>query len=228
MDASSVLDIALPVVFAVVGLALVWLLVELVKTVKVARKTVEDMKAQLTPTLQNVDKIVADITPAVAKVDPLVERVQLTVDAANLELMRIDSILEDVNGVTGTLANTSAAIDNVTSAPLNMVNAMTDRLRGVLRGRHSSATSADLAEAAAQAQISSQAEAAAQAAAQSDEDVLSDEGIAQAMGTFAAAAADNALEDTSAEQGLQYYTYGAPASEEPAAEPASEQPVSEE
>ena len=228
MDASSVLDIALPAVFAVVGLALIWLLVELVKTVKVTRTTVEDMKAQFTPTLQNVDKIVADITPAMAKVDPLVERVQLTVDAANLELMRVDSILEDVNGVTGTLANTSAAIDNVTSAPLNMVNTVTDRLRGALRGRRSSATSAELAGAAAQAQAASQVDGAAQVGAQPVEDALSDDDIAQAMDTFSAAAAENALEDTSAGQGPQYYTYGAPASGEPAEEPAPEQATSEE
>lgn len=228
MDASSVLDIALPIVFIVVGLALIWLLVELVKTVKVARTTAEDMQAQLTPTLQNVDKIVADITPAMAKVDPLVERVQLTVDAANLELMRVDSILEDVNGVTGALANTSAAIDNVTSAPLNMVNTMTDRLRGALRGRHSSATSAELAETAAQAQVESQIGVASGAEAPPAEDVLSDDDIAQAVDAFADAAADNALEDTSAEQGPRYYTYGVSAAEEPAMGSASKQTASEE
>ena len=45
MEASAVVQIILPIVFIVVGVALVWLLVELVRTVKTARKTVEEIHA---------------------------------------------------------------------------------------------------------------------------------------------------------------------------------------
>ena len=61
MEASAVVQIILPIVFIVVGVALVCLLVELVRTVKTARKTVEEIHAQVSPTLEQVQKITADI-----------------------------------------------------------------------------------------------------------------------------------------------------------------------
>lgn len=135
MDVSSLLDIALPVVFIIVGLVLIWLLVEVAKTVRSVRSTMDVAAGQLVPTLENVQKITKEIQPAISRMDPLVERVSLTVDAANLELLRVDSILEDVNDITSTLSNTSSAIDSVASAPLNAVNTMSERVRGILRGK---------------------------------------------------------------------------------------------
>lgn len=90
MDFYEILNIALPAVYVVVGAALVWLVIELVATVRKARKTVDDLQKQVEPTLAHVESITAALEPAVAKVDPLVERVSLTVDAANLEIMRVD------------------------------------------------------------------------------------------------------------------------------------------
>lgn len=149
MEASAVVQIILLIVFIIVGLALIWFLVELVRTVKTARKAVEDIQAQVTPTLEHVEKITEDIKPAIAKIDPLVERVSLTVDAANLEMMRIDSILEDVNTVTDALSSTTNAIDNVANAPLNVVNNVSSRVHSILKGRKSSASSSSLADAKA-------------------------------------------------------------------------------
>lgn len=139
----EILDIALPVVYVLVGVSLVWLVVEVVMTLRKARKTVDDVQEQITPVLESVNRITTDLEPtvkridemtaqlepAVAKVDPLVDRVTLTVDAANLEIMRVDQILEDVTQVTGALSNTVDAVDSVASAPLELVTSVTDKVR---------------------------------------------------------------------------------------------------
>lgn len=156
MEVSAVLNILLPAVFIVVGVALIWFLVELVRTLKTTRKTVEDLHAQVTPTLEQVQKITEDIQPAIAKIDPLVERVSLTVDAANLEMMRVDSILEDVNAVTDALSSTTLALDNVANAPLNVVSNVSNRVHNILKGRRSSESSSNLADAKARMDRSSE------------------------------------------------------------------------
>lgn len=118
MDFAGIVDVALPVVYVLVGAVLVWFVVELALTIRSTRSTIDDAHAGLAPTLKNVEKITAQVDPliahvdslvtdqidplltrvneiaeeakpAVGRVDPLVERLSLTVDAANLELMRV-------------------------------------------------------------------------------------------------------------------------------------------
>lgn len=146
MDATSIVNLVLPIVFVLVGVVLIWFLVELVRTVRSARRFVVDVQKQITPTLDHVQKITDDLQPAVAKIDPLVERVSLTVDAANLELMRCDQILEDVGDVTGTISDASKAVDNMTQAPLELVTIMSDKVRSLLKGSHANAESSALAD----------------------------------------------------------------------------------
>ena len=141
----NILSIALPIVYIAVGLALVWLLVTVVKTLKNVNKTVDTVTASLEPTLANVEEITTSLKPTMARVekmteslepamqrvDPMVERVSLTVDAVNLEMMRVDQILEDVTDLTGALKSTGKAIDEITNAPLNAVSAAADKIRGI-------------------------------------------------------------------------------------------------
>lgn len=158
MEFSEIIGIALPVVYVVVGVALVWLIVELVSTLRKTRKTVDDLRAQVEPVLESANRMTADLEPAVkhvnqmaaqlepavAKVDPLMERVTLTVDAANLEIMRVDQILEDVTQITGTVSNTLDTVDTVTSAPLELVSSVTDRMRSKVKPRGASKESVNL------------------------------------------------------------------------------------
>ena len=154
MDFAGIVDIALPVVYVLVGAVLVWFVVELALTIRSTRSTIDDAHKELTPTLQNVEKITAQVgpliahvdalvtdqidplltrvneiaeeaKPAVGRVDPLVERLSLTVDAANLELMRVDQILEDVTQITDSVSKAAGAVDTVTSAPIDLVNSLT-------------------------------------------------------------------------------------------------------
>ena len=138
MDISEILSIALPVVYVIVGAVLVWLVIELVMTVRKTRKTVDDLQKQVEPTLASVERITASLEPVAAKVDPLVERVSLTVDAANLEIMRVDQILEDVNEITDSVASAVEAVDTVTNAPVELVNNVTSRVRNAFKSRRAS------------------------------------------------------------------------------------------
>ena len=158
MDFAGIVDIALPVIYVLVGAVLVWFVVELALTIRSTRSTIDDAHKELTPTLKNVEKITAQVDPliahvdalvtdqidplltrvneiaeeakpAVGRVDPLVERLSLTVDAANLELMRVDQILEDVTQITDSVSKAAGAVDTVTSAPIDLVNSLTGKLR---------------------------------------------------------------------------------------------------
>ena len=142
MDINGVVNLILPIVFSLVGVALIVLLVELIKMMKVARQKVED----LGPTLKNVEEMTESVKPAVAKIDPLMDRVQLTMDSVNLEIMRVDKILEDVGEISNTAVSATAAVDNITNAPLKAVSNVAERVRNAFGGRGASQESEQLAE----------------------------------------------------------------------------------
>lgn len=144
MDIGSVLGIVLPIVYIIVGVALVWFVVELALTIRRTRTTVDSVHEQIEPTLDHVNEITKSIEPVVAKVDPLMDRVALTVDAANLEIMRVDQILEDVGQMTGTVTKTLDTVDSVTSLPLDAVNSVTTKLRTIFKKPQASEVSQDL------------------------------------------------------------------------------------
>lgn len=148
MDMSVISEVVLPVVFVVVGIALIWLLVELVMFLRHTRSTIDAMEAQVTPLLKDAKEITESIKPAVDKVDPLVERVSLAVDAANLEIMRLDGILENVGKITETTASAANAVDTVANTPLKLVNSATEKLRSAFSVRKASEESASLARSA--------------------------------------------------------------------------------
>ena len=57
MDFGEVVGVVLPIVYVVLGVALVWFVIELVITVRKTRTTVDEMKEQLDPTLESVQRI---------------------------------------------------------------------------------------------------------------------------------------------------------------------------
>lgn len=126
MAFEDMIPYALPIAFALVGVALVWLVVELALTVRSGRKT--------------LDKINTEI-------DPMMNRVNLTLDAANLEILRVDAILEDVSQITDTMANATTTVDKLAQAPVSAVSNVTDRVRNVLKSSKASKSSAELAAA---------------------------------------------------------------------------------
>lgn len=144
----DVFSIILTCVFIVVGLALIWFVVELALTMRKVRGTVTELE----PTLDNVEKMVTDLQPTIQKVDPLMDRVTLTVDSVNLELMRVDGILENISNITGGVSKTVDAVDSVTSAPIDIVTNMTKKVRSKFKPRYASEESVDLGADGAPAQ----------------------------------------------------------------------------
>ena len=134
----EVIDFILPIVYIVVGAALIWFIVELVITIRKVRGKAMTTIDELDPTIKNIEAMVSDIQPTIKKVDPLVDRVTLTVDSVNLELMRVDEILEDVSQMTGTVSKTLTAVDNVTSAPVDIVTSVTKKVRNKFRPKYAS------------------------------------------------------------------------------------------
>ncbi len=138
MDITQILNVALPVVYVLVGLALIVFLIALVRFLHTTRTTVVDLKKQIDPTLAHVETITASLEPVVARVDPLVERVSLTVDAANLEIMRVDQILENVADITEGVSSAVDAVDAAANAPIKLVNSASEKVRGVFKARKAS------------------------------------------------------------------------------------------
>lgn len=143
---SGIFTVILIAVFVVVGVALVFLLLELTKFVKTTNNTVAGMKEKLDPVLDNVQEMTDSIKPAVAKIDPMVDRLQLTLDAVNLEMMRVDEILEDVSQITDSASSATAAVDNITNAPAKAVASVATRVRSALGVKSASSVSTELGE----------------------------------------------------------------------------------
>lgn len=146
MDVGSVLNMVLVAVFIVVGIALVFFVLELIKVLKTTRETISHLDEQLSPTMANVKQITADIEPAMLKVDPIMDRVQLTLDSVNLEMMRVDKILEDVGDITDAASSATSAVDNITNAPVKAVNNVASRVKNAFGGKGASEESVQLAE----------------------------------------------------------------------------------
>ena len=146
MDINVILNGILPVVFGLVGIALIVFVIELIKIMKVTRSMIEDVKPKLDKTMANVEEMTTSITPVMDKVEPMVDSLQLTVDSVNLEMMRVDQILEDVTDITDAASSATAAVDNITNAPINAVNNVATRVRSVFGSKNASNESAKLAE----------------------------------------------------------------------------------
>ena len=147
MDMEFVSAVVLPIVYVIVGIALVWALVELVLFLRRLGKTVSSVEEQVTPILADAKEMTESLKPAVDKVDPLVERVSLAVDAANLEIMRLDGILGDVGDITQTASQAVSAVDTVAQTPMRIVNDVSEKLRGAFKGKKASDESVALGTA---------------------------------------------------------------------------------
>lgn len=146
MDINSILIALLFVALIAVCIVAVVLILQLLKVLKSANATLDDVHEKLNPMLEDAQAMTTNIAPATAKIDPLLDRTLLTVDAINLELMRVDEILEDITKITDTASNASAAVDTITSAPAKAVSNMATRVREKLGGKTASEESAQLAE----------------------------------------------------------------------------------
>lgn len=151
MDTAFIQQVALPIVYVVVGIVLVWALVELIIFLRKTRKTVETMEEEIRPVISDVKEMTESLKPAIDKMDPLAERVSLAVDAANLEIMRLDGILENVDAMTTSAAGAANAVETVANTPMKLVNTAAEKLRGAFSQKKASDASVALGSAGEEA-----------------------------------------------------------------------------
>lgn len=108
MDAVSVLLIVLIVAAIAVCAVAVFALVELVPTLRSARRFFDDVESRLVPLLEKAD---------------------VTVDALNAELMRVDNIVTSLEEVSDTVSTATTAVREAAHAPSAALNALGTRLR---------------------------------------------------------------------------------------------------
>ena len=90
MDFAGIVDIALPVIYVLVGAVLVWFVVELALTIRSTRSPIDAAHKELPPPQKNEEKITAQVDPLIAHVDALVTD-------------QIDPLLTRVNEIAGRL-----------------------------------------------------------------------------------------------------------------------------
>lgn len=116
MDILSVL-LGLLIIVAIVlcGIA-IWGIIRVVETARSVRTLADDLEARLVP---------------------LVDKADVTVDAVNAELLRIDGIVSQFEEVGERLGATTRTVRDITNAPAEFVGEVAERVRDVLKRRKS-------------------------------------------------------------------------------------------
>ena len=125
----EIINNILPWLYLVIAVVLVWLLIEVVVTLRKARTSLDNVEKNLDSAVNDLNTITTEITPALKKVDPLLDRVQLSVDALNMEILRVDDIMNDVKIMSGSAAKATQSVDALTSAPVEFVSTVADKVR---------------------------------------------------------------------------------------------------
>ena len=112
-------------------IALAYFLISLVKTIQSTMTKVnplmdetKEVLSEAKVTLGEARDALEKVKPALDRVDPLMERLTLTVDAANLEIMRVD-----VNTISGNVSKATESLDTITSVPLDAISSVTGKIR---------------------------------------------------------------------------------------------------
>ncbi len=115
--ASSTLSIAAPIVVALIAVALgfaIWALREMGLAARSMRELSEDTHTRLVPLLEKAD---------------------VTVDAINAELLRIDGIITTFEDSAERVSSASGTISGIVSAPADIVNDVATRVRSAWKDR---------------------------------------------------------------------------------------------
>ncbi len=118
MDAASIITSILPYLYALVALAAVYALVQIGRLVGKAAHQMEELTA---------------------RVNPILEKADVSVDALNAELLRVDGILSDVEEMSSAAASATRAVESVTTAPIEIAINFADRLRHKIKDFRSGA-----------------------------------------------------------------------------------------
>lgn len=114
MVAESVLLTVLVVVAIAVCVAAIFALAVGVSTLRSARHLLDDLDSKLVP---------------------LIEKADITIDAVNAELLRVDGIVTRFEEVSEGVSSATSAVREAASLPADAVSALSSRVRTFIRGR---------------------------------------------------------------------------------------------
>ncbi len=127
-----VFKLALAVLAVIALIVLIVVLARVAGLINRLHTTITKANMMIDETNKLVEGVNEELAPALKKVEPMIERAELTVDTINLELLRVDAILEDVEQVTDIAGKTATTVNTVTAAPTDLLNSLFDKLRGYL------------------------------------------------------------------------------------------------
>ncbi len=114
VDTTTVLlSVLIVVASAACGVA-IWALVEAARTARSVRTLSDDLDARLVP---------------------LIEKVDVSVNAFNAELLRVDAIVTRFEEISDRVESTSRTVQDVANAPVEIVTDLADRVRRAWRSR---------------------------------------------------------------------------------------------
>lgn len=114
MDTVQILlAVVLVAAVALIGVA-VWALRDAVATSRSVRRTSEEVRDRLVPLLDKAD---------------------VTVDAVNVELLRIDGIITQFEDTSSRVSHASSTISDIVNAPVGLVSEAASRVRNAWKGR---------------------------------------------------------------------------------------------
>ncbi len=140
MESLEPMTIAL-IVLVIAG---IWAVVELALTFRQTRKSVSELTDSVNDTIADIRPVVAkldgvaDELPAAAKqIEPILEKASTTVDLINVDLVRVEGILSDVNAVTDTGARASGAVTGAVESVASGVAGVVNKVAGKVSGKGS-------------------------------------------------------------------------------------------
>jgi uncharacterized protein YoxC len=112
MTATTALGIAALVAALVVSVVAVYALIESVRTMRSMQEFIDETNDRL---------------------QPLMEKADVSLDAINAELLRVDGIVTTLEEVSDKVGETTRTVHAVANAPKEVANAMGPRLRSAFR-----------------------------------------------------------------------------------------------
>lgn len=97
--------------FAVVALALAWLLLRMRRTVDAATRAIADLNDRTAPILAKADVTMDNVNTALVQA-------QASLDGVNLQLQRVDTITGHAAHVSANVANLASVVTSVAANPL--------------------------------------------------------------------------------------------------------------
>lgn len=97
-----------------------------------------DTIGEVRPAIAKLDGAIDELQPAVKQIEPILEKASTTVDLINVDLVRVEGILSDVNTVTGTAPGVTDAVSGAVEHAASGVAGVAAKVAGKVTGKQTS------------------------------------------------------------------------------------------